>query len=113
MRRPYFLAALAKGNSIRRAQYVHALPNGALPIITLIGNRISWVFAGSILVENVFAWPGLGRLIVTSSLNRDYPVILGIVIVTALITLTANLVVDLIYGWIDPRINQGKRVDEH
>lgn len=113
MRRPYFMTALAKGNSVSRAQYGHALQNGALSIITLIGNRVGWLIAGAILVENVFAWPGLGRLIVSSSLNRDYPVILGIVLVAALLTLTANLVVDVLYCWIDPRINQGRRVDEH
>jgi peptide/nickel transport system permease protein len=113
MRRPYFLTALAKGNSVPRAQYIHAFRNGALPVITLIGNRIGWILGGAILVENVFAWPGLGRLIITSSLNRDYPMILGIVLVAALLTVTANLVVDLIYNWIDPRIDQRRRIDEH
>ena len=113
MRKPYFLTALSKGNSMSRAQYAHALPNGSLSIITLIGNRVGWVIAGAILVENVFAWPGLGRLIVTSSLNRDYPVILGVVLLAALLTLTANLLVDLIYGLVDPRIRQGQHIDEH
>ena len=113
MQRPYFLTALAKGNPFIRAQYRHALPNGALSIITLIGNRIGWLIAGAILIENVFAWPGLGRLIVTSSLNRDYPVILGVVLLAALITLIANLLVDLVYGLIDPRIHQGNDVNGH
>ena len=112
MKKSYFTTARAKGNSISRAQYVHALPNGSMSIITLIGNRVGWVIAGAILIENVFAWPGLGRLIVSSSLNRDYPVILGVVLVAAFITLIANFISDLIYSWIDPRIRQGKSVDE-
>ena len=107
MNRPYFLTARARGNSLIQAQYRHALPNALLPIITLIGNRVGWIIASAILVENVYSWPGLGRLIVTSSINRDYPVILGTVIVAALLTLLANLIVDLIYIWIDPRIKQG------
>ena len=90
-----------------------ALDANLSPIITLIGTRIGWVLGGAILVENVFAWPGLGRLIITSSINRDYPMILGIVLVAALLTVTANLVVDLIYNWIDPRIDQRRRIDEH
>lgn len=113
MTKPYFTTALAKGNSISRAQYVHALPNGSFSIITLIGNRVGWVIAGAILIENVFAWPGLGRLIVSSSLNRDYPVILGIVLVASFITIIANFICDLTYSWIDPRIRQGKTIDEH
>lgn len=106
MRRPYFVTALAKGLSLRRAQYRHALPNGILPVVTLIGNRVAWLVAGTILVENVFAWPGLGRLVITASLNRDYPLIIGIVLFVALLTLVANFITDVIYGLIDPRIRQ-------
>ena len=112
MKKPYFTTAQAKGNSVSRAQYVHALPNGSFSIVTLIGNRVGWVIAGAILIENVFAWPGLGRLIVASSLNRDYPVILGIVLVASFITILANFISDLTYSWIDPRIRQGKAIDE-
>lgn len=106
MRRPYFVTALAKGLSLREAQYRHALPNGILPVVTLVGNRIGWLVAGTILVENVFAWPGLGRLVITASLSRDHPLIIGIVLFVALLTLVANFVTDLVYGLIDPRIRQ-------
>ena len=110
MRRPYFVTALAKGLSLRQAQYRHALPNGVLPVVTLIGNRVGWLVAGTILVENVFAWPGLGRLVITASLNRDYPLIIGIVLCVALLTLLANFLTDLVYGLIDPRIRQEQSV---
>lgn len=110
MQRPYFTTALAKGLSLRQAQYGHALPNGILPVVTLIGNRVGWLVAGTILVENVFAWPGLGRLVITASLSRDHPLIIGIVLFVALLTLVANLVTDLIYGLIDPRIRQEEAV---
>lgn len=111
MQRPYFTTALAKGLSLRRAQYVHALPNGVLPVVTLIGNRVGWLIAGAVLVENVFAWPGIGRLIVNASLDRDYPLIIGVLLFVAAITLVANLITDLVYGLIDPRIRQGQALD--
>jgi peptide/nickel transport system permease protein len=111
LRRPYVTTALAKGVSPRRALYRHALPNGLLPVVTLIGNRVGWLIAGTILVENVFAWPGLGRLIVGASLDRDYPLIIGIVIVVGALTLAANLLTDLAYVLIDPRIRQGRTLD--
>ncbi|MDX1541320.1 MAG: ABC transporter permease [Geminicoccaceae bacterium] len=111
MQRPYFTTALAKGLSLGRAQYAHALPNGILPVVTLIGNRVGWLIAGAVLVENVFAWPGLGRLIVGASLDRDYPLIIGVLLFVAAITLVANLITDLVYGLIDPRIRQGWTLD--
>lgn len=110
MARPYFMTALAKGLDLRQAQYRHALPNSLLPVVTLIGNRVGWLIAGTILVENVFAWPGLGRLIVGASLDRDYPLIVGIVLVVGAITLVANLITDLVYMLIDPRIRQGEKL---
>ena len=111
MQQPYFTTALAKGLSLRRAEYSHALPNGILPVVTLIGNRVGWLIAGTVLIENVFAWPGLGRLIITASLARDYPLVIGVVLIVAALTLVANLITDLIYGLIDPRIRQGQSLD--
>lgn len=107
MHAPYFVTALAKGLSLKGAQYGHALPNAMLPVVTLIGNRVGWLIAGTVLVENVFAWPGLGRLVVTASLNRDYPLVMGVVLLVAAITMLANLVTDLIYVLIDPRVREG------
>lgn len=111
MAKPYFLTALAKGLDLPTAQYRHALPNGMLPVVTLIGNRVGWLIAGAILVENVFAWPGLGRLVVSASLDRDYPLILGIVLMIGALTLIANLVTDLLYSLIDPRVRQGETLN--
>lgn len=111
MAKPYFLTALAKGLDLPTAQYRHALPNGLLPVVTLIGNRVGWLIAGAILVENVFAWPGLGRLVVGASLDRDYPLILGIVLVIGALTLIANLITDLLYSLIDPRVRQGETLN--
>ena len=82
-----------------------------LPVVTLIGNRVGWLIAGAILVENVFAWPGLGRLVVGASLDRDYPLILGIVLVIGGLTLIANLITDLLYSLIDPRVRQDETLD--
>ncbi len=78
--------------------------------MTLIGGRIGYLLAGAVLVETVFGWPGLGQLIVSASLNRDYPLVLGLFLCISAITLVANLITDLLYPWIDPRIRLGVRV---
>jgi peptide/nickel transport system permease protein len=82
----------------------HALRNALLPVVTVIGGRIAFLIAGAVLTETVFAWPGLGRLILTASLNRDYPLILGLFLFISLAVLLANLVTDFIYAALDPRI---------
>jgi peptide/nickel transport system permease protein len=103
-RRPYFATALMKGNSLWRAERVHALPNGSLPIITLFANRIGWFMAGAVLIEIVFGWPGLGQLAEAAIRNRDTPLVIGIVLVVTLVTILANLAADLLCIWIDPRV---------
>jgi peptide/nickel transport system permease protein len=108
MRKPYFLTALAKGLGVYAARRGHALRNALLPIVTVIGGRIGFIFAGAVLVETVFSWPGLGRLVVSASLNRDYPLLLGLFLCISAMTLIANLVTDLLYPVIDPRIRQGE-----
>lgn len=108
MRQGYFLTALAKGVGERAALRRHALRNALLPIVTIIGGRIGFIFAGAVLVETVFAWPGLGRLVVAASLNRDHPLLLGLFLGISAMTLIANLVTDLLYPLIDPRIRQGE-----
>jgi ABC-type dipeptide/oligopeptide/nickel transport system permease component len=96
--------ARAKGMSERRLFYVHILRNGLVPVVTLAG-LIMGVFLGSaVIVETVFAWPGVGRLLIQSILNRDYPVVEAAVFIFALIYIVLNLAVDLIYGLIDPRV---------
>jgi peptide/nickel transport system permease protein len=107
MQQPYFRTALAKGLEHWVAVRRHALRNALLPIITVIGGRIGFIFAGAVLVETVFAWPGLGRLVVLASLNRDYPLLLGLFLCISAMTLLANMVTDLLYSVIDPRVRQG------
>lgn len=107
IQRPYFRTALAKGLGHRVAVRRHALRNALLPIVTVIGGRIGFILAGAVLVETVFAWPGLGRLVVLASLNRDYPLLLGLFLCISGMTLLANLVTDLLYAVIDPRVRQG------
>lgn len=108
-RRPYFVTALMKGASVWRAESRHALPNGSLAIVTLFANRIGWFMAGTVLIEIVFSWPGLGQLANAAMQNRDYPLVIGIVLVVTLITLLANLAADLAYMWIDPRVRPAER----
>lgn len=108
-RRPYFVTALAKGNSLWRAESRHALPNGSLAVVTLFANRIGWFMAGTVLVEIVFGWPGLGQLASGATQNRDYPLVIGVVLFVTFITLIANLLADLLSMWIDPRVHPARR----
>ncbi len=101
---PYMRTARAKGMPLRRRLFVHALRAVLIPLTTLLGFTIGTMIAGAVVVETVFAWPGVGRLLVISVAERDLAVVQLIVIVTATTMATANLVVDLLYGIIDPRI---------
>jgi peptide/nickel transport system permease protein len=100
----YIRTAWAKGLSERRIIIIHALKNSLIPVITLIGMGVGLVFGGSVLVEQVFAIPGIGRLMVSSIFAQDYVVVQAITFVIAIIVLVTNLLVDLSYGWLDPRI---------
>jgi peptide/nickel transport system permease protein len=102
--RPYFITALMKGNSLSRAEYLHAFPNGSLAIVTLFANRIGWFLAGAVLIEVVFGWPGFGQLTNSAIRNRDFPLVIGIVLAVTLVTLLANLLADILYMVIDPRL---------
>ena len=82
----------------------HALRNVMLPVITVIGSRAGMFLSGAVLVEVVFAWPGLGRLLLSSLLARDYPILLGMFLLISLGVILANLITDLAYAWLDPRI---------
>ena len=99
----YVRAARAKGlpeGSVIR----HALRNVMLPVITVVGSRAGMFLSGAVLVEVVFAWPGLGRLLLSSLLARDYPILLGMFLLISLGVILANLITDLAYAWLDPRI---------
>jgi ABC-type dipeptide/oligopeptide/nickel transport system permease component len=100
----YLNTARAKGLSERRVIWEHALKNAAIPIITLIAVQFGTLLGGSIVTEMIFAWPGVGRLAVQSIFARDYPVVQASVFILALSFVAINLAVDLLYGWLDPRI---------
>ena len=100
----YVRTAKSKGLSPNRSLLRHALPNALLPVVTVIGGRIGSLFSGAVLVETVFGWPGMGGLLLQASLNRDHPVLLGLVLVVAFSVVVANLLTDLVYASIDPRI---------
>jgi peptide/nickel transport system permease protein len=101
----YVRTARAKGLTEGTVVYKHALRNAVLPVITMAGLQFSQVFAGAILTETVFNWPGLGRLAFDSIVARDYPTLLGILFFSALIVIVANLLTDLCYRLVDPRIS--------
>jgi len=101
----YVRTARAKGLSERKVIYKHALRNAVLPVITMAGLQFSQLFAGAILVETVFNWPGLGRLAFDAIVGRDYPTVLGILFFSALIVVVANFLTDLCYRLVDPRIS--------
>lgn len=97
----------AQGKGIREWTVVvgHSLRNALIPVVTMIGLRVPWLFGGSVLVEEVFAWPGIGRLLANSILERDYPVVMGIVLVIITLVVIVNLLTDIIYAYLDPRID--------
>jgi peptide/nickel transport system permease protein len=101
----YIGVARAKGLPESRVVLVHALRNAMIPVVTVLGNLLGLLLSGAIIVETVFSWPGLGRLIVDSIQFRDYPVIQGFVLLTGSFFVLINLMVDLSYTRIDPRVN--------
>jgi peptide/nickel transport system permease protein len=104
LRQDYVRTAQAKGLPDRRIVVVHALRNAFIPVLTVIGLQFGLLLGGAILTETVFAWPGLGRLTVEAIYTRDYPLIRGCVLVVATTFVLINLLVDLMYAVIDPRI---------
>lgn len=100
----YIRTAKGKGIGAQAVIYTHAMKNAMIPIVTLVGLQVPLIISGSVVVEIVFAWPGMGRLLVNSVLRRDYPVVQGLVLVYAVIVLFANLLVDISYTYLDPRI---------
>lgn len=100
----YMRTARAKGLTPRMLMFGHALPNAMIPVITVMGIAFALLISGAVVVENVFAIKGLGRVLIEGILNRDYPVVQGAVLVVSAIFVFSNLLVDLLYGVIDPRI---------
>ena len=104
LRADYVRTARAKGLAERAVVWRHIMRNAIMPIITLIGLDIPWFLSGVVLIEAVFAWPGLGKLAVDAVRNVDVPLILGTVLFTALVVVVSNIVTDLVYAFVDPRI---------
>ena len=104
LRELYVLAARARGVSRTRAVVSHALRNSLIPVVTIIGLQLGAVLTGTIITETIFAWPGVGRLLIQAISFRDYPLVQGCILFIATTYVTMNLLVDLVYGWIDPRI---------
>jgi peptide/nickel transport system permease protein len=103
----YIRTAWAKGLRERTLVMRHALKNSLIPVITLAGMQISQIFGGSVLIETVFNVPGMGRLAVDAVQGLDYPVVQAVVLIIAVMVVVANLIVDISYGWLDPRIRYG------
>jgi peptide/nickel transport system permease protein len=104
LQQDYIRTALAKGLGQRQILFVHALKNASVPIVTVVGIGIALLIGGAVVTESVFAIPGLGRLTVDAILRRDYPLIQGLVLLFSFIYVLVNLVVDLVYVLLDPRI---------
>ena len=105
MKLDYVRTAYSRGNSKRSVLYRHVLKNAMIPVITFLGMALSDMIAGSIIIEQVFGIPGLGRILLTSISNRDYPVVMAVIVCIAALVLVVNMVVDVIYGLVDSRIS--------
>ncbi len=105
----YIRTARSKGLSERRVLMVHALKNSLLPMITIAGISVPSVVTGAYITETIFSWPGIGRLGVTAISGRDYPVIMAVTLLSALLIIGSNLLADVAYAWVDPRIRYDNR----
>lgn len=101
----YIRTAHAKGLSRNRVYYVHALRNALLPMLTIVGLQAGAILGGAVIIESIFLWPGVGLLAISSILSKDYPVVQGVVLLSALSYMLVNLLVDFGYGALDPRIS--------
>ena len=104
----YTRTAYSRGNTTKDVLYKHVLQNAMIPVITFLGMTLADIFTGSIIIEQVFNIPGLGRILLTSISNRDFPVVMAIIVLLAFAVITINLLVDIVYHLIDPRIRTDK-----
>jgi peptide/nickel transport system permease protein len=102
----YVRTAHAKGLRFRRVVVVHALSNALIPTVTILGLEVAWLLTGSIMTETIFSWPGIGHYAVGAATNLDYPAIMGTTLLVALLFMLSNLVVDILYAVLDPRIRE-------
>lgn len=106
LRTGYVRSARARGLGGARVLWRHALPPALLPVVSYLGPAVAFVVTGSLVVETVFALPGTGRYLVQGAIERDYPLVMGMIVVYAVLTLLANLLVDIVYGWLDPGVRR-------
>jgi peptide/nickel transport system permease protein len=100
----YILAARARGLSSRRVLWRHGLRNALLPVVTLLGLSLPFLLGGAVVVEVVFGWPGMGRVAIEAVWARDYPVIMGTTLMSAVTVVAGSLLADILYRWADPRV---------
>ena len=105
MNEEYIKTAKAKGIGAFAVNIKHAFRNSLIPIVTVLGTRLPGLIGGSVIIEQIFGWPGIGTLMMTSVTSRDYPTIMGITCILAAVVLLVNLLVDILYGFLDPRIS--------
>jgi ABC-type dipeptide/oligopeptide/nickel transport system permease component len=112
LRESYITAARSRGFSERRIVFKHALKNAMIPVVTNLGLQLSRMLGGALVVEVVFRWPGIGELAYDAIMQRDYPVVMGVVLLVAIIFIIINLLVDLSYTFFDPRIRYDTKTEE-
>ena len=104
LRQDYIRTARAKGLVERTVVFKHALKNGLIPVLTVVGMTLGQLLGGAVITETVFSLPGIGQLVITAIKNRDYPMVQGVIMFIAMTYVCVNLLVDILYGWLDPRI---------
>jgi peptide/nickel transport system permease protein len=100
----YVRTAWAKGLAGRRVLWGHAFRNALVPILTILGSQFTYLLSGSVIIEDIFSLSGVGRYVVESITHRDYPAVQGAILFTGVVVVAINLVIDLAYAWVDPRI---------
>ncbi|MGN7300133.1 ABC transporter permease [Ferdinandcohnia sp. SAFN-114] len=104
IKQDYIRTARAKGSKERKVIFVHALRNGLIPIITLLGLSIPTLFGGAVITEQIFSWPGVGKLMVDSVFSRDYPVLMALILITSFLVVVGSLLADILYSLVDPKV---------
>jgi peptide/nickel transport system permease protein len=102
----YVRTARAKGLQERLVLYVHTLRNALLPLVTALGNTMAFLLSGAVVVEQVFAWPGMGRMAYDAARSKDYPIVMGVVVIASTMLLAAYILRDVAYGVVDPRVRR-------
>jgi peptide/nickel transport system permease protein len=105
LRQDYIRTAWSKGLRERVVVVRHALKNALIPVVTMIGYQLPVLVGGAVIIENIFDLPGMGRLLTTATTSRDYPIVTAVVLVTSIVLVFINLLVDVSYGFLDPRIH--------